>query len=283
MRLWSMNWKDRWCAILLIQRRDLQAMVYGLGIYFTLFLSLLVSSLLIKNNLGLASKRGVLVMTRPLYLPFFLTAVLSSLYLAVSSATSISRERDQGTLEVLFYGPLDYISFILGKYMSQMVIYLLIISINILCLALYALLFNMAFSGELVWAALLSLFTTSSVVAFGMLLSTFTGRVRTSLFLFLGVVLVFLAIQGGYQIVSGFSIETRPGRVNPLLFIREALAFLNRLTLWLSPFSYLSRGMDALTVGNLGAYLGLLLLSALSTALLLFACIVALERKGVRR
>ncbi len=281
--MWLRSWPDRWHTIVSLHRRDWRALFLGLGLWGTLFIALMASSVILRNNLTYAQENGVIVMIRPLYVPFVIITVVSSLYLALVSATTIARERDQGTLEVLFYGPVDGPSYILSKYATVMLASLSVVVIGFLWSWVYAQLTNLVFSLDLLLVLILSLGVTSAVVTFAMLLSTVGRSMRTSLALFLIVVTVFLIIQGGHQVLSGLPLSVPANRVNPLLYLRDALTLLNRLAQWLSPYSHLNAGIEALTVGNLRLYAAMLALSAVYTVAFLALGVVLLARKGVRR
>lgn len=276
------SWPDRWHAIVTLHRRDWRALFLGLGLYVSLFIALMASSVILRNNLAYAEENGVIVMIRPLYVPFVVTTVVSSLYLALVSVTTIARERDQGTLEVLFYGPVDGPSYFLSKYGTVMLAGLCVVTIGFLWSLAYAQLTNLVFSPDLLLVLILSLGVTSAVIAFAMLVSTVGRSMRSSLVLFLAVVTVFLVIQGGHEALSGLPLSVPANRINPVLYLRDALALLNRLAQWLSPYSHLNTGIEALTVGNIGLYLAMLAVSVVYTAAFLALGMVLLARKGVR-
>ena len=273
-------WRYRWRAALLIQRRDLWAVLFSPAIYATLAISLLAASLLLRNTLTFVAEKGLTVLADPLAFPLFLTVLLSALFLAVSSTATIARERDRGVLEVLFYGPVDHVAYILGKYLAQMVTYLAMTAIYIPCFLLYALLTHIRFDPRLLAVVLLSVFTTSTVIAFGILISALTRTVRLGLIILLGVIFIFLAIQIGHQLL--ISIPPPEKYYNPFLFLRRALGVLDQGVAWLSPFAYLRQGMDALTAGDLTRYVISLLVSLAYTGVLLALGVVGLRWRGVR-
>lgn len=274
-------WRYRWRAAFLIQKRDLWATLFSPPVYATLTLSLLVASLLLRNTLNFVAEKGLTVLADPLAFPLFLTVLLSALFLAISSTATIARERDQGVLEVLFYGPVDHISYVLGKYLAQVVTYLAMVALYVPCFLLYAYLTHLHFDLRLLAVILLSVFTTSAVIAFGILVSTLTRTVRLALVILLGVVLVFLAIQVGYQLLISIP---PPGRYyNPYLFLKAALGALNRLVTWLSPFAHLRQGMTALAAGNLAGFAVSLVTSLAYTGVLLALGVMGLKWRGVRK
>jgi hypothetical protein len=104
--------------------------------------------------------------------------------------------------------------------------------------------------------------------------------VRTSLLLFRGSILVFAGIQGAHEVVPAAAGASAPGA---LFFVRRVMTWLNAAIAWLSPLSYLTRGMEAVEIGSAGSYAFLLGSSVLYTVVLLALAIRALQWKGVRK
>lgn len=275
-------WRFRWHLALTVQRRDLRATLYGFGLYVTMAAAIAVAATILRNYVKSVLDSGLYVLSNPFAIPLFGAVVLSSVYLAIVSTTTIARERDQGTLEVLFYGPVDIIAYLLGKYLAQMCVYALMAAGYLVAFALYALVTNFVFDLSLLWAALLSVATASVVVTLGILLSTLNRSVRSALFTLLAVVLAFLGVQLGHDYVSGLVSGLARGRYNPLLFLQAVLTWLDQIVNWLSPFAHLERGIDALLRGSRGEYLLMLGLSLLYTAVAFGLAVRTLRRKGVR-
>jgi ABC-type transport system involved in multi-copper enzyme maturation permease subunit len=277
----SETWRYRWHAARLIQRRDLRSTILGIGIYVVLSTALLASALILRNHLNFVDENGLLVLSGAFVVPLFTTIFLCSLFLALSSVATIAREKDQGTMQVLFYGPVDSLSYILGKYLAQMFTYLGAVVVFGGCFVLYAALTNFNFPFGMAAIILLSVLIASDLIAFGIFLSTLSSSVRGALMLFLGVVLVFGVIQAGHELLISLPSPSR--YYNPLLFLKNVLAFLNDVAGWLSPFSYLNRGMSAVQRGSVISFLLVALISAGYTMVFLGLSMVTLERKGVRK
>lgn len=275
-------WRYRWHLARTIQRRDLRATLYGFGLYVTLSAAVAVAATVLRNYVRSVQDGGLYILANPFALSLFGAVVLSSVYLALVSTTAIARERDQGTLEVLFYSPVDTVAYLLGKWLAQMGVYVLMVVVYLVILWLYALVTNFAFDLSLLWAALLSVMTASAVVAVGILLSTLNRSVRGALMALLSIVVVFLGVQLGHDYVSGLVTGLTGRGSHPLLFLQVVLGWLNRIFNWLSPFAYLERGIDALLRGSAGEYLLLLGLSILYTAITFGLAVRTLDRRGVR-
>lgn len=274
-------WHYRWHAARLIQRRDLYAMLRGRGVYILLSLALLAAVLVLRNYLNFVDENGLLVNAGAFNFPLLAVVFLSAIFLALSSVASIARERDQGTMEALFYGPIDAIAYIGGTYLAQIITYLIMVLVYVVCFVIYAAFTNFALPVGLAWITLLSILVTSDVIAFGIFLSALSGRVRTAMLLFLSIMLVLIAIQFGQDILASVSLEER--YYNPVLFLQNVLMGLNNVIGWLSPFSYLMRGMEAIRRGSSSLYILTSMTAVIFTVVFLALSVVTLERKGVRK
>ncbi len=273
---------ERWNAVVALQRRERRGLFFGPGLYVTIFIALIASVLLLRNHLAYAEDNGVAVMSRPLIIPFFFSIVLASTYLALVSTTSIAREREQGTLEVLFYGPIDDVAYVVGKFATPLLACAAVVLLDLLWALLFARLTNFLFSFDLILVALLALASGAAIVAFSILVSTMTRSARTAVIVFLLVAGVFAAIQGGHEALSFFAPAPEANRLSPMFFLRDTLAVLNHVAEWLSPFAYLSRGIDALVVGDWMGYISMIGLAVLSTGVFLILATRMLARQGVR-
>jgi ABC-type transport system involved in multi-copper enzyme maturation permease subunit len=274
-------WRARWHAALAIQRRDLRASAYGFGPYVITSASIAVAAAILQTRIRSAQDAGLYVLSNPLAMPLFGTTFLSSVYLALSSAVSIARERNRGTLEVLFYGPVDAVAYLLGKYLAQMSVFALMTAVYLVALWVYALVANLPFDLNVLWAAVLSAATASAVVAIGMLLSTFKRSARGAPLALLAVVLLFLGIQVGHDYVFGLAGGIARWGPGPILFWQTVLGWLDQGIRWLSPFALLARGIDALLQGIIGECLFMGALLLLYTAVALWLAAWSLRRKGV--
>lgn len=278
----SSGWDHRWNAVLLIQQRDFKSMIFGRGVYIVLSLALLAAVLALRNSLSFIDENGLLVASGAFTFPLFAVIFLSSLFLALSSVATIARERDQGTMEALFYGPIDSLSYVLGKYLAQITIYIVMTIVYVAGFFLYSGLTNFTFPLGLLWVILLSILVASNFIAVGIFLSTLSGKVRTALLLFLSVALLFLVIEVGHEILLAIPVAGS-GYYNPLLFLQNVLTFLNQIVDWLSPISYLNQGIEAIRRSSVASYLITFVISLIYTLIFLGLSVITLERKGVRQ
>jgi len=260
-------------------KRELISSLYGWGVYAAMFVSLLVSSFILRNFLRGIKEENIFISSYPLNFPLFVSVVIISFYLVVVSAISISREKEQGTLEVLFYGPVSSSSFLLGKYFTDMILYIIILGFFALYFLGVSFLTNLGFTYALVKALFLSIFLASCVISFGLFISSLTGKVRSSIIWLVGILLAFLALWFLQRMFLTFPSEAF---TSWLLYLRKTLSVTQHLINWISPFSYLSRGMESIRVGSMKPFLINILYSVIYSVILLVLSIYILKAKGVR-
>ncbi len=246
---------DRFYAAGQIGQRALISSLYSPGVYAVTALGLVAASTLVLNNLAFLDENGLLVLTRPFFLPVFVCTLLLSLYLALHATLQLVREREQGTLKVLFFGPVDGVSYLLGRLWSQSLLFAMAAGLMLLWAIGLGWMTNLLVQADVLGVLVLGLLANGAVVAFGLLVGGWGRTARTALVLFLLALLLVLVAQFGAPVVEQLASQTPANRQNSLLFLRGALEGLNALLLWLSPFAQMSRGMDALLVGDGGRLL----------------------------
>ncbi len=268
-------------AIKVSTKREIRSTLYGVGIYVVLALIFLISSYVFVNStLRSVADAGIQALTNPITSPLFVSVGLAATYLGLCSSLSISRDRDLGTMEVLFYGPVDSISYVLGKYFHQLLAYLVILVFSLINFYAISLVTNVGFSIDILSIMFLSIFLTSCMVSFGILLSVSTRRVIVSVVLFLALVLFFLV----FSMVHTWIMSIAGQNLTPtMVYVRVILDNANNFIKWISPVDYFLRGMSAVFRQDPGGY-ALSILSSLIYSLVLLSLSVGMfQRKGVRR
>lgn len=262
-------------------KREFFSTVYGVGLYAVLFfIFLLTSYLSIRVSLLNVMQNGLQALPNPITSPFFTAVFLAATYLGLCSAISISREREQGTLEVLFYGPVDSTSYILGKFTQQLLTFGVVLLFGVVNFFLVSLFTNLGFSSKFLGLLVLSIFLASSMVSFGIFLSAVAKRTIAGVVLFISLVLFFVVFWGAHGFImslSGLKLTTF------LVYARLILDNLNAVIQWISPLSYFLRGMMAVDLGSVKEYAISIVSSTIYTAVLLGLSVVMLERRGVKR
>ena len=180
-----------WSTLQTLQQRDLVVYVRSISTYIVAGLALLTSTLMIRSNLAYASNNnGLIVVANPMTLPFFVTALILTAFLAVNACATVAREFDQGTVEVLFYGPVDAVSYVIAKFLAMASGYVLMLLVVVLNIVVDSWLTNLRLSSDILAGAVLSVFTSSASIAFGIWLATVMQRPRTAVLTLVGAMLV---------------------------------------------------------------------------------------------
>jgi len=267
-------------TIKVLTRRDLGSALHGWGIYAVTVISFLLSSFFLGRYLGGIRENNIRISPDPLSgFFFFPSVIIISFYLTVLSSVSVSRERDQGTLEILFYGPVNSLAFIFSKYLKEMLTYLIIVVFFFAYFWGVSGLTNLGFSLGLVKAIFLSIFLVSCWISFGLFISSLTSRVRDSILWVVGVFGALWALYFGQGLLLSLSTEEMPVFLS---YVGGAVSVIYQAVWWISPLSYLSRGMDAVNVGSGWLYGMSILYSIIYSVVLIILSIFILKRKGVR-
>lgn len=273
------EWRLRLRAAKVMGLRGFKAALGNPGLYGVPVVGCLFAAVLAWTSVGAIAENGLLITANPLNTSFYLTIGLTALYFAVVATVSVSRERDSGTLEVLFFGPVDAAAYILAKYLEQMLSFGATLAFYTVAFLALGGLTNFGFPSAVGLTLALSLVLASSVVSFGVFLSSATRRSRTSFLTLTGILGLFLAIQWGEAFVAELDAAALP----PALFYgKSLLAAAAGVVGWISPFAYLNRGLEALARQDTWAYLRSFLSSLGYSAILLALAVPSLARKGVR-
>ena len=283
-------------AIRAIAGRELRSTLFNMGIYVAIALGLIVASFMIYTYVTGIMEYGMAVMpsskteTRyyselpqspePMLVPLQWTVYIGAIYITLSASLSISRERDQGTLEVLFYGPVDSLSFVIAKFVEQLLSFGVVLLFYIAYFVVMSAISKFALGVGFLKMIILSLFLAGCMASFGMFLSSMTRKVKTSVILFLVFFITFLAFPMIHQFVMVQYTSTMKGAVS---VARHVTSTLNFLVSWISPFAYLGRGTTAIILGSTSELIKSLFFSLIYTVVFLTASIVIFNRKGVRR
>jgi ABC-type transport system involved in multi-copper enzyme maturation permease subunit len=231
----------RWPVAGVIARREARAALRGMGCYIALTLALIAATWILLVDVRALKTAGLLVLTDPFRPSVAVAMLVLALYFAVSAAVSTARDRESGTLEVLFYGPVDELTYVLGKVGGLLLAYLAVLPLLLASLALLAWMSGFALTPAIPVSVVLSIVPVAVVVGFGVLLAVGLGRVRSAVLLLIGIVAVLLGIRLAYSMVLLVPIADAS---SPVLPLRDALAALDAAAGWISPFAWLERVVD---------------------------------------
>src|SRR5687767_2990856 len=103
-----------------VAQREFQSLARGLGGYVALAAALVGVAWILGTDLELVRANGLLVQDNTFQAPLLGAVLMLSMFLSISAVVSVARERERGTLEVLFYGPIDEVAYVAGKFMGQL-------------------------------------------------------------------------------------------------------------------------------------------------------------------
>ena len=126
----------RWPVAGVIAWREAKAAMRGMGCYIALTLALVAATWMLLVDVRALQAAGVLVLADPFRPSVAVAMLVLALFFAVSAAVSAARDRESGTLEVLFYGPVDEITYVLGKAGGLLLAYLAALPLLLASLAL---------------------------------------------------------------------------------------------------------------------------------------------------
>jgi len=270
---------DRVHAIRVASKREIKSTLYGIGIYMTLFLVFLGSSVpFAATSLRNVLTEGMWVFVNPISTPFYYSVILAAMYLGLCASLSISRDRDLGTLEVLFYGPVDVVSYIGAKFVHLILAFIVVLAFSVVNFLLVSQLTNFGFTADFFWFLVLSLFLMSCMASFGILLSALTRRMMASVIAFLGIVLFLLGFNLAHAFIMGMT------AVTPfLVYVRMILDNMKVVIDWISPIAYFGRGFAAVAARDATQFAISIVSSIVYSGLLLWASVWFFKKQGVRR
>jgi ABC-type transport system involved in multi-copper enzyme maturation permease subunit len=236
----------RWSVAGVIAWRDAKAAMRAMGCYIALTLALIAATWMLLVEVRALEAAGLLVLADPFRPSVTVAILVLALFFAVSAAVSAARDHESGTLEVLFYGPVDEITYVLGKAGGLLVAYLAALPLLLASLALLSWISGFALTPAILMSIVLSVVPVAEIVGFGILLSVGLGRVRSAVLLLVGIVVLLLGIEVAYGMVLLVPISDP---ASPVLPLRDALAALATAASWISPFAWLERVVDGAMAG----------------------------------
>jgi ABC-type transport system involved in multi-copper enzyme maturation permease subunit len=259
--------------------RGLKTALFSPGMYLSVTVGCVLASAVVHTYVGAIAENGLLIASDLLTSPLYLATSIGVVYLAVATSVSVSRERDSGTLEVLFYGPVDAVGYVTGKYLEQLLVFASMLCLQAAALLVWARLTNFGFARALTLGIILSIGLASSVTSLGLWLSTVASSTRAAMTSLIALIALFLGIEWSQTLLA----DANPAAMSPILArAASALSAAGKAAVWVSPFANMDLGMRAIASGNAPGYVLRLAYSAVYSAVFLVLCVVSLRRKGVR-
>jgi ABC-type transport system involved in multi-copper enzyme maturation permease subunit len=236
-------WSFDWPVIRLMMEQSLRSVGMGWGAYVVWALGFTGVLLVFRNTLGVIRTGYATVLSEPLVIPVAGMAVVIGLFMAFLAGLSIARERELGTLETLFYGPIHYRDYILGKILGYWAAYGIVMIVFLLVCTGLAWVVHLTFSPLLLLIGLFTVCVAVSLVGWGVLAAAIMNSVRGTLFFLLGLMIIFLGLPLGSELLtSAVSSQTSLN----LIVLRDSFEALTNIISLFSPIAYLLNGIDTL-------------------------------------
>lgn len=264
---WTLTWHRLW------------TLLHGRAFYAAAVGALLLLAAMVDDFLQFIAASGSAVSRDPFQVPIDLVLNLATILFALYAAVSVSREREQGTLLVLSFGPMSRWGYLLSWLAAQTAAYVLFCVMLAAGAAAVALLSGLACPAGLAAPALLSVPAAVAVVAFGLLVGCLARDTRTSILIFLGVTVLLV----GAEALNGFFVGLKPAQVTQILLpLSQTVAGVTSTVAWVSPFGHLARELNAAHAGDWPRVARSCAAAVLYAGVLLFLARIALKRRGVR-
>jgi ABC-type multidrug transport system permease subunit len=267
-------------SALVIGRWECSAQMRGIGPYVTLALALAATAVAMIPTVRAVRNGELLVSTDPLGQSAVAGLLVLAIAWALSTVVSVARERESGVLELVFYGPIDEIAYIVGKVAGIVVSYAAMAALLTIGVGLLGALAGFPLSVRLPVAIALSVLPMTYLAAIAVLIALTLNRVRGALVTFVLVLGGLAAVVAAYRMTILIPIDDP---ASPLLAIRGVLAALTSVTQWVSPVAFLEEAIAGLQSGSWGRSVGA---SATGGGAALVAgglAVLALRRRGVAR
>ena len=183
---------------------------------------------------------------------------------------------------MLFYGPVDEFSYMLGNFFAQIKVFILALLAILIWINLCIWLLNLDFRVDIFFMLAASIFMCGQLVAFGLLLAAWGGKKRNALVYFILIIVLIVGIQAADLIVSTLVQFQNTTLTDPFVFLRNILSLLNTIIAWISPYSQLSNAYDAILNNSFWGFFRILTLMFGQIILMLGGSILLLKKKGVR-
>jgi len=269
-----------------LTKREILSGVYGINVYFLIFLSCIMASIFFYTFLD-TMKNGIITGTPMLTTFIFSVIPLSGLYFGISAVTSIAKERSEKTIEVLFYGPVSEENYILEKYINKMFLYCYFLSFVIIFFVLSEKFMNFGLGTNFLKVCFLSILIVSCAVSFGIFLSTLAPSENMSIVILIG----FYVCMGSLLILESMLGLPTHGNIN---IIQNMFLKIVHLSRRIDPIHYFSLGMSSISDGgkelldfklfktSVDKYVLSVLESTIYSAIMMVASIISMKIKGVK-
>ena len=269
----------RWHTIRRIATQQPRDTLFGWGIYITAAIAVSIAALQIFNSVRFVGESSLNIEAQPFLLPLQVALSLAMLFVAIEATLTIARPREQGSLQVLFFAPIDESILIGGNFLAGLFVYILFVLLTLPILLLLAWITNFVIPLILLWAIIPTILAVSVTIAFGLFVSAAAPSARAAVLILVAGILILLGLQSAYTALLNIPPTSR--FFDALLLIRTILANLQTILSWLSPFRMLDVILTSALNNDWLVLVRQLGISLATTAIWLFAAVRMLQRRGV--
>lgn len=262
-------------------RVDVQLTLTSVSPYAAVAGAAAVTSLLLRNYLYRIQEDGLLITADPFSMPLYGGVLLLAVFTAVLAATATARDREHGAVELLCYGPVTPLSYLVAKGVAHTVIYALLLALLLVTFSLMSLVSGLHLRPLTLVAAALSIGPAAATTAIGLLTASGMRRVRPTVLMVLGLALAGVGLPVAREVLA--RLPAADFHVHPLLILRWAAFAVSSVTQWVLPFGHVERQLAAVLRGDYGTALAEVGLSAAYAAVGVAVAAAILYRTGVRR
>src|SRR3954471_23770082 len=139
----------RWRVAREVGKQEIRQAIFTWSLYVTTAVAVLLGTLLVFNTVRSVRDSGLEIVSRPFYLPLLVALALGTIYLAGWAALSITRPREQGSLRVLFFAPVDAVGLVGAHLLAGLVLYVVIVVMTLPLMFALSGIVNLPFSPNL--------------------------------------------------------------------------------------------------------------------------------------
>lgn len=256
--------------------RDFTSVLFSPFVYLLGFLVCALTSYFPGVFLTTVSSLSIMVSAGPLRIPLVSTVIAIAVYLGISSSIAIAHEREQKTLEVLFYGPVTPAERIGALFLRDLSVFLIVVALFFAEALFISLTTNLTLGAPSLRAAVLSVPLVCPMVGFSLLISSAFRKTRAAVLFFISLFVVFSGLQFTSMVLDSVPAESASLFI---MYFRHALFLFLGWARWLSPFAYIARVGELIEAG--GQSLAWTVAAALVYAFgLLGAATIVLRKRG---
>jgi hypothetical protein len=254
----------------------------SIGFFLSLTISLLFAAFIMVNAIRFIEVNHILIERQMISTPLLITCFTLSLYLALSVSVTVAREYDKGTLELLLYGPVDEMGFLLGNLLAHLNLFMGGLAVGLLWSVFNIWMLNLSFNFTLLLVLIGYILMAVELISLGLLSAVWGGKSRNAVVLLVIILLILGGIQLGDQLITNFVQVSGSVANDPLIFTRNIFSFLNNIVRWISPYSQVQAVNQAVNNQIWGEYALLMSVMVFEALGLFFLATKILEKKGAR-